>query len=625
MREHSTLKFTAIAAAILLFISPIAISSMSGYFSKSNAQTQTGTMGIVIPLYTYPGSTWTEVIQAKNAYPSVPFVVVINPNSGPGTSQDSNYAQGIQNLQAAGIKVLGYVDTAYAGDSISSVEANVNLYNTWYHVNGIMFDDMSNLATDQSYYATLNTYVKSLGMTLTMGNPGATVPTSEVGVFNILDIYESSGLPSLSSLLYSGYPTSDFSMVAFGVPSISTSFLSSASSYVGYIYLTDAGLPNPYGVLPSYFTSLVADLAALDPSTSTTTTTTSSTVSVNVNSADLSGNQISGMWTTVSSNGATTQTGYTPVSFSAAVGNSYTVCVSNYGNYVFDHWSDGTTNSCDTITPNQSTSMEAYYSTGSASLTVQSEDLSGSTMSGLWTTISSNGVSVDSGYTTISYTGNVGQTYTVCVSNYGSYTFNHWSDGSTNSCDTVTLSSSTSLTAYYSTPVTLTIQSDNLAGTPITGMWTTVSSNGVVVASGNTPFSFTGISGVTYTISSSNYGSYTFNHWSDGSTGNSITLTPTQSTTLTAYYSSQVTITIESANLNGNQFSGMWTVFSSSGNIVATGYTPMTITVNSGTQYAISVSNYGRYVFSYWSNGQTTSSITITPTQNIVLVAYYKT
>src|SRR5437660_3965788 len=155
------------AALVLSFIR---LATMKG------AHAATAPTGIMIPLYTYPtGGTWAPVIQAKNAYPNVPFVAVINPASGPGTSHDPNYAAGIKDLQAAGVVVLGYVATGYATSSysaISGLEAQVSLYDRWYHVNGIFFDEMSNAVGNESYYSTLNSLVRSLRMTYTVGNPG---------------------------------------------------------------------------------------------------------------------------------------------------------------------------------------------------------------------------------------------------------------------------------------------------------------------------------------------------------------------------------------------------------------------------------------------------------------------
>lgn len=270
-------------------------------------------MGIVIPLYTYPtDGTWAAVIQAKQSYPNVPFIAVVNPDSGPGSSQDQNYVQGVRNLQAAGVKVLGYVDTAYAGDSISTVEANVNLYKTWYGVDGIMFDDMTNQPGYETYYSTLNGYVHSLiPGSLTLGNPGTSVPTSYIGTLDILNVYEDNGYPSLSFITYAGCSPADFSTIVTG-STLDASFLTSLSGVVSWVFVTNAGLPNPYDVLPSYFTTEVATLSTLDLTTATSSSTTSSpgsTATVTVNSVDLSGSPVAGTWTTWAKDGATLAAG----------------------------------------------------------------------------------------------------------------------------------------------------------------------------------------------------------------------------------------------------------------------------------------------------------------------------
>src|SRR5689334_17753130 len=48
--------------------------------------------GVLIPLYTYPGESWSEVRAMKRAHPKVPILVVINPDNGPGTRLDRKYA-----------------------------------------------------------------------------------------------------------------------------------------------------------------------------------------------------------------------------------------------------------------------------------------------------------------------------------------------------------------------------------------------------------------------------------------------------------------------------------------------------------------------------------------------------
>src|SRR2546425_3097109 len=259
-------KRNSLAIVIVLFFGLIgAVATRTSFAATSNS-------GIVIPLYTYPtDGSWSATLQAKKAHPNVPIIAVINPNNGPGGSSDSNYVQGVKDFQAAGIIVLGYVATGYASQLISSLESQVSSYKNWYSLNGIMFDEMSNVQGNENYYSTLNTYVKSLGMTMTMGNPGTSMPNSYIGTLDSLCIFEQSGLPTLSYLSsYSGHPKLNFAYIGLSVSLLNTAFEAASSQYAGWIYITNAGGGNPYNVLPSYFMN---EVAALDPSPVTTTTT----------------------------------------------------------------------------------------------------------------------------------------------------------------------------------------------------------------------------------------------------------------------------------------------------------------------------------------------------------------
>src|SRR2546422_7420832 len=101
--------------------------------------------------------------------------------------------------------------------------------------------------------------------------------------------------------------------------------------------------------------------------TSTTPPTTPpTTISLTVNSVDLSGNSFTGQWVQLNdSSGNTIATGFTPATFSVTSGSQYTVFAANFQNVVFNHWSDGNTNPSRAITPTQSTTLTAYYSTSS--------------------------------------------------------------------------------------------------------------------------------------------------------------------------------------------------------------------------------------------------------------------
>jgi hypothetical protein len=679
--ENSSRRILVISPIIALFLASI----VTAYYLPAHAASATPTAGVVIPLYTYPtDGSWTQVIQAKQAYPNVPFIAVINPNSGPGSSQDASYVQGINNLRAAGITVVGYVATGYAVSSyssVSNVESQVAAYHNWYAVNGILFDEMSNQPGYESYYSTIGNYVHSLGMSLTMGNPGTSVPNSFLGTLDVLCIYESNGYPSLSFITYPGYSPSNFAVIALSV-SLSTPFLTGAAPLTSWFYITDAGGSNPYDVLPTYFTTEVATLSTIDgtavtttstsstsstsTSSSSSTTSTSSTIStttsatsstttstssktstttsstgasssVAVSSVSLSGAPISGLWTTWSQGSNVLATGYTPISFTGTNGGSYTVTVANYANYVFCHWQDGSTSSTRTLSLSASLSLTAYYSTTGAcsappatfTVSVKSDYLNGAVLSGISATVVSSGSTVANGNTPLSFTATSGSSYTITVSAPQGLVFDHWSTGSTSSTITLAPTAATSLSAFFKSPVLFTINSANTAGGSVPGVTAKVTSGTTTLASGATPLSQLVMSGNTYTISVTTPQGWVFSHWQDGSTSSSRSLTPTQAMTFTAYFTKLPTtasVTINSKDLSGNTFTGMWVeVYDIKGNLVTSGYTTITFTATIGAHYTIYMSNWQNYIFSHWADGNTNPVLTIAPTQGTTLNAYYNT
>jgi spherulation-specific family 4 protein len=368
-RKKQPKERVAIAASIvlsLLLVLATSASSISG--PMAYADTTSGT-GIIVPLYTYPtSSTWDEVINIKTDYPSVPIIAVINPADGPGSYQNSDLVSGIGNLHSAGITVLGYVNTHYGSRSSHSVKKDISTYISLYNIDGIFFDEMSNTEGNEHYYQSLSNYAKSLGFTFTIGNPGADVPSSYIGTVDNIVIYEDSGLPNISDLegWHASYDKTNFSIIAHSVDSLDKSFVSEASNYVGYMYITDNRMPNPYHSLPSYFDELASVLSTADGGTSSSSSDSTPSATYNtlkIESYDLDGNSIHGIWTTISHDGNIVKTGYTPLSFDAESGVSYKLTVYDYGNYAFDHWGNGSTSRTRTINISEDATIPAYYNT----------------------------------------------------------------------------------------------------------------------------------------------------------------------------------------------------------------------------------------------------------------------
>jgi hypothetical protein len=222
--------------------------------------------GTIVPLYSFPTQdTWSRVIAAKGAHPNVTIMAVVNPQNGPGSAQSADYVAGISQLVNAGIKVIGYVPTGHANRPFADVEADVGRWRGFYpDVTGIFFDEMSSQPGFEAYYKALSAHARGLGFDLTMGNPGTDTTPSYVGSVDVIFIYENSGLPSISALSawHGAYDKQNFAIIPYAVPQMDRSFVDAAEEHVGYIYMQDDALPNPWDTLPPYFNDLVGALSS---------------------------------------------------------------------------------------------------------------------------------------------------------------------------------------------------------------------------------------------------------------------------------------------------------------------------------------------------------------------------
>jgi hypothetical protein len=95
-----------------------------------------------------------------------------------------------------------------------------------------------------------------------------------------------------------------------------------------------------------------------------------------------------------------------------------------------------------------------------------------------------------------------------------------------------------SVKAPIASRIFLTVNIVDLSGNPVTGIWNELySPDGSTIAVGNSPNSYSVTPGNQYGVYVANWHNTVFNHWDDGSTNPDRTITPTQNTTLTAFYS----------------------------------------------------------------------------------------
>jgi hypothetical protein len=222
-------------------------------------------VGIMVPAYFDPSSgLWPGLNFAASG---VPLIAIMNPNNGPGSAQQASYVAAINSLHAAGGRVIGYVYSSYATRATNFVTADIDLYFSFYRVDGIFVDEMTNdsVTSHLDYYATLYQYIQTKGINLLVAaNPGIntveaylTRPTADL----LVTFESNTGYPSL---VVDSWVTNHLARQFCHLP-YATSAASTMTNYVnlavsrnaGWIYVTDDVLPNPWDTLPSYWTNEV--------------------------------------------------------------------------------------------------------------------------------------------------------------------------------------------------------------------------------------------------------------------------------------------------------------------------------------------------------------------------------
>jgi Spherulation-specific family 4/Fibronectin type III domain len=255
---------------------------------------------LAFPAYIYPTGTgltdWQDIAAGGS---SVGFAIA-NVANGPSGAVDANWTTAINGAHNGGVKVLGYVDTGYLGTAdnrltrlgdgsisawLDQAEAEVN---QWYNLygssmGGIFFDDALNTCgTNNEYadlYAELTQHVKANHPgALTVINPGIDVPSCYASSADVILRFEGSytSYQSFTPQSWeSGYDPHKFMDVVYGTTSanLSTAVSLSKTDGAGYVFFTDAGLPNPYNVLPSYWSTELSSLPVSSTGTPSTPAT----------------------------------------------------------------------------------------------------------------------------------------------------------------------------------------------------------------------------------------------------------------------------------------------------------------------------------------------------------------
>ena len=240
--------------------------------------------GLLIPLYVYPADIHTNevynrLIDLKRRYETVPFWVIVNPASGPGTQVDANYTKAIDRLIGAGCVVLGYVSTNYAKRPAADIEDDIARWVEFYpRTQGLFIDEMNyeDRAESVDYQLSLKSQASKAGFWPIVANPGTDTPGRffDAEAADVFIVHEGETWPAEKRLHgdyfggYSDYPPFTRAVLVHSMNRFDKNSVHVMRRYVRWIYVTDdpyrpgdAKADNPWDTLSRHMEAMCEELA----------------------------------------------------------------------------------------------------------------------------------------------------------------------------------------------------------------------------------------------------------------------------------------------------------------------------------------------------------------------------
>lgn len=244
---------------------------------------------ILVPAYFVPssGTGWSQMAASASGNPGVRITAILNPSNGVFTTANAPLLAAARDLVNSGGAVVGYVYTRYGNGarSMADIKTNIDRYLALYGrdvISGIFLDEMASDARQIDFYREIYSYIKSKDATLrVMGNPGTTPAEVFATVVDVLVTFEGTADD------YQNYDPRTRSAWLYALPNARQSALvhntdtcaamqaavrsaASARFNAGVVYATDlrynfsTGVGNPWASLPTYWTSLVSTVQAVN-------------------------------------------------------------------------------------------------------------------------------------------------------------------------------------------------------------------------------------------------------------------------------------------------------------------------------------------------------------------------
>lgn len=220
--------------------------------------------GTIVPLYSVPNSpAWTALIDAKRRYPDVPVIAIVNPPEGISAAERDQYRHSMAGLRAAGVIQIGYLTSSYTRRSMEEMgEEIIRTQRDFPKLDGLFIDEMSTEPDHQDYYQEVSGAARDAGLDFLVGNPGTATQEGFLRGVDVLVTRENTGPPPdcRRADWQVRHHRRHFAMLSYGVPSLDRELVRGCAADIGWLYLTDDALPNPWDTVPGYLPELLAAL-----------------------------------------------------------------------------------------------------------------------------------------------------------------------------------------------------------------------------------------------------------------------------------------------------------------------------------------------------------------------------
>jgi hypothetical protein len=228
----------------------------------------------VVPAYFFPvGAGLKDWERLIGAAARVPIVAVVNPDNGPGNVAEPNYVAIVRRAKAAGVKVIGYVNTGHGKRPRPEIEADIERWVRLYpDVRGIFFDAQSSAAEHVDLYGALHAFARrKIKEAVLITNPG-TICAEEYFARSAVDTaimfeneegFEAFTLPAWSR----NYQARRFAAIPYSVKSpalMKRAAQMAVLKGIGYLFVTDGVRNNPWDHLPAYWEAEVEAVKRLN-------------------------------------------------------------------------------------------------------------------------------------------------------------------------------------------------------------------------------------------------------------------------------------------------------------------------------------------------------------------------